>query len=383
MIDTIILAALYILIPVFLIYLCENNKIFEKIGAVLLAYAIGLLIGNVGLIANVKDFGLVQESLNSLTIPLAIPLLLFSLDVRSWFKVAGKAVLALFVLLFSVMVSVAVGYFIFKNSLDEAWKISGMLMGVYSGGTPNLAAVQAMLDVSAEKFIMVNTLDIIVSSVYLLFLMTAGKFLFRKFLPQYKFAEDVLPSASYDDETSYAGILQKRHVWPILKAIGLAIFIVVISVGFSFLLTGEISMLVLILSITTLSIIASLYNKVNQIKYTFQTGMYFIVVFCMVVASMANLSELGAVAGNIFKYISFVVFGSLLVKTLLSKFFKIDADTLIVASTALICSPPFVPVMAAVLKNKQIIVTGLTIGIIGYALGNYLGVTLAYILRLF
>lgn len=63
--------------------------------------------------------------------------------------------------------------------------------------------------------------------------------------------------------------------------------------------------------------------------------------------------------------------------------FKIDADTLIVASTALICSPPFVPVMAGVLKNKQIIVTGLTIGIIGYALGNYLGVSIAFLLKMF
>ena len=37
-------------------------------------------------------------------------------------------------------------------------------------------------------------------------------------------------------------------------------------------------------------------------------------------------------------------------------------------------SPPFVPVIAAALKNKEIVVSGLIIGIIGYAIGNYLGV---------
>ena len=141
--------------------------------------------------------------------------------------------------------------------------------------------------------------------------------------------------------------------------------------------------MIIILSITTLAIVASLIKQVNEIKYTFQTGMYLIIIFCMVVASMANLSELGAKAGEILKYISFVVFVSLVIKTILSKIFKIDADTLIVSSTALICSPPFVPVMAAVLKNRQIIVTGLTIGIIGYAVGNYLGVTIAHILKHF
>ncbi len=383
MVVTFILITAYILMPALLIYLCERFVVFEKIGAVLLAYALGLLLGNIGLVENISGYKQVQEALNNLTIPLALPLLLFSLDIKKWFKVAGKAVVALFVLLFSVVVSVTLGYFIFNDSINDAWKISGMLMGVYSGGTPNLAAVQAMLNVSPEKFITINTIDIFVSAIYLLFLMTLGKVLFRKFLPKYKSNGNTNKLNNYDDETNYKGILQKKHVLPIFKAIGFSIIIVAISIGFSFLITGSISMLVLILSITTLSIAASLIKYVNQIKYTFQTGMYFIVVFCMVVASMANVSELGVSAGNILKYISFVVFGALIIKLLLSKLFKIDADTLIVASTALICSPPFVPVMAGVLKNKQVIVTGLTIGIIGYAVGNYLGVTIAYILKMF
>lgn len=383
MIYTIILTLIYILIPVLLIYLSEQYLIFKKIGAVLLAYALGLLMGNIGLIENITGYSKVQESLNSITILLAIPLLLFSLDIKGWFKVSGKAVVALFVLLFSVIISVVAGYFLFKNNLQEPWKISGMLMGVYSGGTPNLAAVQAMLNVSPELFITVNTLDIIVSSVYLLFLMTIGKYLFRKFLPKYIANDNFENIDNYEDETSYNGIQKKSNILPIFKAIGFSIIIVAISIGLSFIITNGISMLIIILSITTLAIGVSLIKQVNKIKYTFQTGMYLIIIFCMVVASMANLSELGAKAGEILKYISFVVFVSLVVKTLLSKLFKIDADTLIVSSTALICSPPFVPVMAAVLKNKQIIVTGLTIGIIGYAVGNYLGVTIAHILKLF
>ncbi len=383
MIGTIILILFYILIPVLLIYLCERFVVFEKIGAVLLAYALGLLLGNIGLIDKITNFKEVQDTFNNITIPLALPLLLFSLDIKKWFKAADKAVIALFVLLFSVIISVTLGYFIFNNSITDAWKVSGMLMGVYSGGTPNLAAVQAMLNVSPERFITVNTLDIFVSAVYLLFLMTLGRIFFRKFLRKYKSNDSLKQLDKYDDETNYKGILQMKHVIPIFRAIGFSIIIVAISIGLSFLITGGISMLVLILCITTLSITASLIKQVNTIKYTFQTGMYIIVVFCMVVASMANVSELGVSSGNILKYISFVVFGSLVIKLLLSKLFKIDADTLIVASTALICSPPFVPVIAGVLKNKQIVVTGLTIGIIGYAVGNYLGVTIAYILKMF
>ncbi|HOL18438.1 MAG TPA: DUF819 family protein, partial [Bacillota bacterium] len=63
------------------------------------------------------------------------------------------------------------------------------------------------------------------------------------------------------------------------------------------------------------------------------------------------------------------------------KLFKIDTDTFIITSTSAICSPPFVPVVANALKNKEIILSGIYTGIIGYAIGNYLGITFAYILR--
>jgi uncharacterized membrane protein len=32
--------------------------------------------------------------------------------------------------------------------------------------------------------------------------------------------------------------------------------------------------------------------------------------------------------------------------------------------------------VAGALKNKEIIITGLTVGIIGYAIGNYIGIAL-------
>lgn len=382
MASKIILIAFYLITPAILIYITEKNALLNKIGAVLLAYAIGLLVGNIGVLDKVDNYAAIQEMLNNICIPLAIPLLLFSLNVKNWFKETGKAVVALLVLLFSVMVSVAAGYLLFKNQITDAWKISGMLMGVYSGGTPNLAAVQAMLSVAPDIFITVNTIDIFVSAIYLLFLMTLGKILFRKFLPAYVVPTQNGMEHNTFDESDYHGIFKTKHFKPLFKAMGLAVLIVGASAGISFLLTQGVSMLVVILSITTMALALSLNKRVNQIKYTFQTGMYFIIVFCLVVASMANIREIGMVAFDVFKYIAFVVFGSLIIKTILSKLFKIDADTLIVSSTALICSPPFVPVMAGVLKNKQIIVTGLTIGIIGYAVGNYLGVTIAYLLKM-
>jgi len=124
-----------------------------------------------------------------------------------------------------------------------------------------------------------------------------------------------------------------------------------------------------------------LFPAINKIKKTFQLGMYLILIFCVVVASMINLDNLLATSWAMVVYIVVGIFGTLLLHILLSAIFKIDTDTVIITSTALICSPPFVPVVAAGIKNKEIIISGLTVGIIGYAIGNYLGIATAFLLK--
>ena len=101
----------------------------------------------------------------------------------------------------------------------------------------------------------------------------------------------------------------------------------------------------------------------------------------MVIASMADLSKIDMSSLVIGGYVTLVIFGSLFIQGVLSKIFKIDADTFIITSTAFICSPPFVPVVAGALKNREVIFSGLTVGIIGYAIGNYFGVLIAWFLE--
>jgi uncharacterized membrane protein len=80
-------------------------------------------------------------------------------------------------------------------------------------------------------------------------------------------------------------------------------------------------------------------------------------------------------------YVTFTIFACLLLHVALAKIFKIDADTVIITSVAGICSPPLVPMVASALKNKEVIVSGVITGIIGWVVGTYLGITVAYILR--
>ena len=109
--------------------------------------------------------------------------------------------------------------------------------------------------------------------------------------------------------------------------------------------------------------------------------MYVIYIFCFAVASMTRLDMLVNIDWSALWYVTICIFGSMLVHALLCKPFKIDSDTMIITSVSTICSPPFVPVVAGAIKNKDVMISGLVTGIIGYATANYLGVGIAMLFR--
>jgi len=416
--EMILLALFYVLTPLLILYLTYRNRIADKIGAVIIAYAIGLVLGNIGLIpspgALLNEVMLTQpkitlhevESLQAsgeitsndvmafriyklrdllmaITILLAIPLMLFSTNIHQWKKVAGKTLISLVVGLISVVVVIVVGFYIFQGfGIKDLWKVSGMLIGVYTGGTPNLASIKMALDVDAETYILTHTYDLVVGVFYLAFLISIGQKVFLKFLPKFP----ALANANNlgDEKTEkepFFSPLRREKLLPLLKAFGAAILIFGVAMGLRELVPDSAEMTVVILGITTLGILASLIPAINKIDKTFDAGIYLILIFSIVVASMADIKNLAGISAGLLGYVTLAVFGSLFLHLFFSKVFKIDADTTIITSTAFICSPAFVPVIAGAIGNRQVVVSGMTIGIIGYAIGNYLGVTIAYLLR--
>ena len=382
MLINIILVIFYLFTPLFILHLCHRFPWVNKLGAIMIAYGIGLLIGNFNLIPESAKG--VQNIIATITVPLAIPLMLFSADMRSWLHVAGKTMLSMLIAIFSVVAMVILGYVLFKtDNNDSFWKVGGLLIGVYTGGTPNIAALKLMLHVNNDVFLLVNTYDMVISAVYFFFLITIAQKVFQWVLPPFKTSltaqeRDHFKEASKDP---YWGILQRKNLTPLLKGFGLSILIFLIGGGLMMLVPEKTQMIVVILTITTLGILASLIPGVNRIPKTFELGMYLILIFSLDIASMVNISEMFGSSPHLFYYVALVIFGSLFLQVIISAFFKIDSDTTIVTSTAMICSPPFVPAVAGALKNKEIVISGLTVGIIGYAVGNYLGVIIAEMLK--
>jgi uncharacterized membrane protein len=378
---TAILILFYFLSPALIIHFAGKYLLIKKAGTVLIAYLVGLIVGNIGIIP-ASAYNL-QDTILSITMPLALPLLLMSLNLSNWQNMAKKTLMSLFTGVFAVVLVVVISHLIFMHFNQDQWKISGMLIGVYTGGTPNLASIKTALNVSPDTYILTHSSDLVVSAFYLLFLMTFGKKVFSKILPSgYHYKGRFNPDDTiYSDFEDYSEYFQKHNFIPTLKGFGVSVLILAIAGLVSYLSPENLQLVAAILIITTLGIGSSYIPELRRGPKNFETGMYFILVFSLVVASMADFSKFSTEAIPIFLNVTFVIVFSLIFHAFLARFFKIDADTVIITSTALICSPPFVPLIAGSLNNRQIIVSGLTVGLVGYAIGNYLGIMIAYLLR--
>ncbi|NPA68296.1 MAG: DUF819 family protein [Chlorobi bacterium] len=380
----IILILFYLFFPAVILFLTHKFSVMNKIGAVLTAYFFGLVIGNSGLMPENDTISTIQKNFSEISVLLALPLLLFSANIRAWLKVAGRTVFSGLLVTVAVIITVISGYFIFVKDIDYGWEIAGLLTGVYTGGTPNMAAIKTALNVSPDIFIITHTYDMLVCTFFLLLAMTVFQRFGLMFLPPFKSntgENNEKENEKVEELESYDGILNKENRLPLLKSFSLSVLILAAGGGLSMLVPEEYAAVTAILTITTLGILLSLVPSIHNTPKTFHLGMYLILIFSLVVATMGDLTAVTDISEEILFYVFYVVFGTVVLNYIFSAIFRIDADTAIITMTSLIFSPPFVPVVAAKLNNKEIIISGLTVGIIGYAAGNYLGIIIAYALK--
>lgn len=427
MVNLILLIIFYVTFPVILIWLTTKHAFLKKVGAVVLAYAFGIIIANIGILPKLSEAFLketvvkerpyvpkkeasalldagtftekdmrannvaaIQDSVQTALIPLALSLILFSLSVRRWLKFSGKGFLSMILAIIAVSIIVATGYLIFGTKIPEGNKVAGMLIGCYTGGSINMAALATALKVQPYTFIMTNTYDMIIGGLTILFFITAGPKVFRFFLPPFKshtvqgnenLDYDRMQNEMVEEFDDYSGIFRLKILLPLLGALGLAVLIFAAGVGVMLLLPKVPPLISVILTVTTLGVAASFIERVRQIKKTYQLGMYFITAFSLVIASRCDLSVFFQVKYiNILLFVTYAYFGSLILHLFLSWIFRVDADDYLITTTGFIYSPPFVPMVAAALKNKDVILTGLATGIIGWIIGNYIGVAFSVLL---
>jgi len=370
-----LLQGLFIILFPFAAYkICKTNKVFQLISPVVMCYLAGILLANIPWIDVNHSL---SESISEVSIPLAVALVIFSLDLKKWIKNAGKAILSFFFCIISALISALLATWLFEDLHNETWKIASMSIGVYTGGTPNMSAIGKALKVEEATFVLMNAADVVLGGLYLMFLMTVAHPILSKILPAYQNSKNV-PGEMDADTNRFTQAKLSQQVKFIVLSLLMSIFCLASGIGVSLLITGKLSVVSIIVTITTLAVIGSFVKTIRTLPGTFEVGEYLLLIFCTAIGTLVHVEQLISNSGDIFYFMSFVMGTALIIHYLLAFIFRIDVDTLLITSVAGIYGPAFVPPIASVIRNKEIIITGLTTGILGYAVANYLGLLLAY-----
>lgn len=382
--DTLYLAYL-MLTPVAIMLLARRWTWIDKISPMAVLYIIGLLVANLTPWVSQHDLLYMNNFVGNLGIPIAIPLMLLSCRLAGWSL--AKTFKAFIIGLTSVLAATVAGFFIFRNGNDpqQFAQVCAVAIGIYTGGIPNMGAIAQGVGMSQETYLYVTSYDLIITGLYLVFVICFGKHVFRKLLPA--------PTKVVEDSKQP----ELPHINPVKPWIQVAIpvlFTLVIarcSYFVSTLVPEQYSTPILILLLTTLAIAASFLPIIRRINLqadvenrtprSFSVGLYFVYMFCFSIANACDVRTMDLTGSlSILWYIVFIIFDSLLLQIILSRLLKVDGDTTLVASVSLINSPPFVPLVAALLNNKDLVIIGITIGLLGYMLGNYLGIGIYFLL---
>lgn len=370
MITTFLVILFYLLAPAAVVWACTRVKFLGKIGPVLVLYILGVLVTNLRILP--QDIEGLQNSLSEILVPLAIPMMLFGCDFKNFS--AKHSLLSFIIGVFSVLLMVSLGFILVGDKFGAEGPIMGAaLTGLYTGGSGNLAAVKLMLGMDNTTFVLLSTCDIIICFIYLLFLMGGGIKLARKFIGVNTSQDNQEIQLEASSHNPYKDFGKKSSILQLLKILGAAALITVISLGLTKLFKEEYFMIVIILSLSTISLLLSFTKEVRTWDKSYDAGMYLIYIFCLVMASMADLSKIDLQSSLfILVFQAFVIFGSYILMLVLARILKIDADTTVITSNTLINSPITVPMIAASMKNKNAIIPGITNGVVGFAVGNYL-----------
>jgi uncharacterized membrane protein len=409
--DILLQLALLFLLPFIVSWAAPRLRIEGWLSPVVLCYVCGMIIGNLWAIrldeGGQKTFTDINENTQQASVILAIPLLLISAKLRVWLSQARQTLISFLLACGAVFSASLLIFFVFPSSPNvEAGSISAMLSGGLTGSALNLNAVGYAIDAPETLIGLVMMADILNGGIYLIFLTSVGQKLLGSFLPKYQSSglseaaeaqEEFtgINETGLDQDSSFAsgdpGMPFYRRIygsrreyfgkaWIYLKALALAILIAAMAAGVSLLFLGELHEAVIILTLTALSLGGSLIPQIKRTAGSFELGQYLLLVFCVAIGLAVDFNQLVKASPSVFAYAGALFVCAIVFHYLAARIFRIDADTVLITSTAAIYGPPFVPQVAMALGNRDLVVPGIITALAGYALGNFLGISVAYIL---
>ena len=368
------------------IYLEQKTKIGSKLTGCVMALIGAMILSNTGIIPlDAAAYDFVWDYI----IPLSIPMLLFNADIRKIGRESGRLLIIYLISGFGTIAGGILAYNLLKGSFEGLGSVLPMMIGTYTGGSVNLAAMSDVYNVGGELVSSSVVADNLLMALYFFALIAAAGSKF--FLKRYRH-----PLIDEHDGGGGAGAGGAATYWKakevslkdIAICLALSLVIVAVSVKIAGILGGLIPTSNFVLSlingllgnqyliITTLTmIIATLFpRQVGSIPGAQEIGTYLIHIFFAVIGVPASIYMIVTKAPLLLLFCGLIVLTNMIVSFLFGKLFRFSLEEIIIASNANIGGPTTAAAMAIAKGWNALIVPAILVGTLGYVLGNYYGI---------
>ncbi len=352
----------------------------STLGASLLAIVFGALLSNLGLVPAASP---VYDVVTGPITSLAIAWLLLAVHVSD-LRRAGPRMLAAFGLaLAGTALGALAGGLLLRGAVGEAtWRLSGTLMGTYSGGSLNFVGVGRALELPNELFAGAAAADNLTTAVWLAACLAAPALLGRWYPdpPASERAEEGEEAADEDGE---------EHAHPFFEDAPVSVLrlSILVAVGLGLLVAARLTARLVpavpeVLWLTTYALAAGHLGPLSRPEGAMQLGNYALHLFFVVIGIFSRVAEILEVGLAVLGFTLLVVAVHGLVVFGVGRLTRIDLGTLTVASQAAVGGPSTALAVAVSRDWPVLVLPGIAVGLLGYAAGNYLGVAVGHLLRL-
>lgn len=282
----------------------------------------------------------------------------------------------------------------------ENWKLAGAFSGAFAGGGMNFAAVGQGLEMEPSTFAAAAVADNLSTVPYLLTQVGLVGILGAAFLRRSGAGggSTNVPSQSSQDSTPGVGAATDvatesadldeevmRRRWTdtevsitdlsVLGALPLAALWLARRLG------DVLPGIPEVLWLTTLALIVAQLPWRKKLRGAEVISYFALHIFFIVLGAASVLSEVFEAGLPIFGFMFLVIGIHVVVAYGLGWLAKVDLPTVSIASQAAIGGPGSALALGMAMKWHRLVAPGVIIGIFGYALGNYLGFSCAYLVR--
>lgn len=348
-----------------------------KIGATFLAIGLGAMLSNANLVT--VSSGVYDTVFGPVT-SLAIVWLLFAVNIRD-IKAAGPSMLKVFGLaILGTALGAVLAGFIFQTVFPQTfWKLAGTLTGTYAGGSLNFVAVGRALDLPPALFTATAAADNV---------LTAAWFMATLFIPSLFFK---IKHHQISEKNTSTGTPQSWNPVSAEVPMSLVSLSLLLALGLGLLqltqwlseVLGNVGLgwIPSILILSTLALVVGHLPAVRKLKGSFLLGYLAMHVFFVVIGISSKFSLILEVGLEVFYFTALVVLVHGLFLFAVVRWRKGNAIEASVASQAAIGGPSTALAIAISLKRPDLALPGLAVGMLGYAVGTYLGLGVAYGLK--